>query len=93
MTNKLFIAGLAFAATDEDLRAHFARVGDVVSARIARDRETQRSRGFGFVEMATPELAQKAIETLDGTLLSGRAITVKVSEPQERRPAGGPSRY
>lgn len=93
MNNKLFVAGLAFAATDDDLNTYFSRVGEVLSARVARDRETQRSRGFGFVEMATPELAQKAIDTLDGTMLAGRAITVKASEPQERRPSGGARRY
>lgn len=85
MATKLFVAGLAYAATDEDLQAHFAAVGAVESAVIIKDRETGRSKGFGFVEMATEEDAKSAIEKLNGTEILGRPITVNEARPQEKR--------
>lgn len=85
MATKLFVAGLAYAATDEDLQAHFATVGAVESAVVIKDRETGRSKGFGFVEMGTEEDAKSAIEKLNGTELLGRAISVNEARPQEKR--------
>jgi RNA recognition motif-containing protein len=88
MATKLFVAGLAYAATDEDLREHFATVGSVESAKVVTDRETGRSRGFGFVEMGTEEDAKAAIEKLNGTEILGRAISVNEAKPQEKREGG-----
>lgn len=83
MTNKLFVGSLPFSSTEEDLKAFFGAAGTVVSARIVTDRETSRSRGFGFVEMSSPEEAQKAIAELDGKEMGGR--TIFVSEAKDQR--------
>jgi RNA recognition motif-containing protein len=88
--HKLFVASLPYAATDDDLHAHFAQVGEVISARVARDRDTHRSKGIGFVEMASEALAAEAIACLNDSELGGRRILVQVSRPKERRPAPGP---
>ena len=82
MTNKLFVGSLPFASTDEDLKSFFEVAGTVTSARIVTDRETSRSRGFGFVEMSSPEEAQKAIEELDGKEMGGRNIFVSEAKDQ-----------
>ena len=82
MNNKLYVGGISYDSTDDTLRAHFEQAGTVTSATIIMDRETGRSRGFGFVEMETPEMAQAAIEMLDGQELEGR--TLKVNEARER---------
>ena len=87
MAKKLYIGGLAWATTDDTLQAHFAQAGAVVSARVVTDKESGRSRGFGFVEMENEADAQKAIDTLNGTELDGRAISVKEALPQTDRPA------
>ncbi len=68
MGTKLFVGSLAFSATDDDLAQAFAQAGSVVSAKVITDRDSGRSKGFGFVEMSTPEEAQKAIQMLDGML-------------------------
>ena len=83
MQNKLFVGSLAWATTDEGLQAAFAQAGNVVSAKVVTDRESGRSRGFGFVEMETEEEAQKAIEMLNGQELDGRPINVSVARPKE----------
>lgn len=83
--NKLFVGGLAWATTDDALRAFFAAAGTVVSATIITDKFSGRSKGFGFVEMSTPEEAQKAISELNGQQLDGRAITVSEARPQAPR--------
>jgi len=82
MATKLYVGGLAWATTDATLGDFFASAGNVTSARVVTDRETGRSRGFGFVEMETEEDAQKAIATLNGMELDGRAISVSEARPQ-----------
>ena len=98
MASKLFIGSLSFNVNDDQLRELFATVGTVVSATIIMDRDTNRSKGFGFVEMSTDEEAQTAIKELNGKDLEGRAITVNGAKPKEDRPArpsygGGNRRY
>lgn len=82
MSKKVFVGGISWNSTDEDLKEHFSSVGTVVEAKIVLDRETGRSRGFGFVTFETEDEAKKAIEELDGSELDGRAI--HVSEAKER---------
>lgn len=84
--NKLFVRNLAFSTTDGELNGIFAQHGEVVSARMATDRDTGRSRGFGFVEMNTQESAQDAIHTLDNSEHNGRTLYVAVSKPRDRKP-------
>lgn len=83
--NKVFVAGLSWDLTNDQLKDYFAQAGTVVSANVITDRMTGKSRGFGFVEMSSAEEAQKAISTLDNTTLAGRTINVKEAKPQERR--------
>lgn len=85
MNNKLFVGSLPFSTTDEDLAEAFAAFGTVVSARVITDRETGRSKGFGFVEMTNDDEAKAAIDGMDGKELGGRAINVNIARPQERR--------
>jgi RNA recognition motif-containing protein len=85
----LFIGGLAFATTDDGLKEFFEQIGEVTSARVVTDRETGRSRGFGFVEFADEANNDKAIKQLDGQELDGRAIKVSVAQPKGDRPRGG----
>jgi len=97
LATKLYVGGLSFDTTDETLRAFFEQVGTVDSASVVADRFSGRSRGFGFVEMATAAEARKAIEELNGKPLDGRTVTVdEARAPQERggggrRPGGGRS--
>ena len=77
MAQKLFIGGLAFSTSTERLREVFAAAGEVESAAVVTDRDTGRSRGFGFVEMATPDEAEKAISQFNGKELDGRQIRVE----------------
>lgn len=76
MATKLFVGSLAWGVNDDQLKEFFAAAGTVVSANVITDRETNRSRGFGFVEMSSDEEAKKAIDELNGKELAGRAITV-----------------
>jgi len=85
MGTKLFVGSLAYSVTDQQLQDFFASAGTVVSAKVIMDRETNRSRGFGFVEMSSPEEAQKAINDLNGKELEGRAIVVNEARAQEQR--------
>lgn len=85
MTNKLFIGSLDYATTDAQLADHFSAVGKVVSAKVIVDRYTGQGKGFGFVEMDTPEAAKIAMNKLSGTQLNGRQIVVKEAKPQESR--------
>lgn len=85
MTNKLFVAGLPYSITDSQLEEHFSKIGNVVSAKVITDKYTGQSKGFGFVEMDTPEMAEKAMKELDGTNFEGRTIIVKEAKPQESR--------
>jgi cold-inducible RNA-binding protein len=87
MNKKLYVGGLSYSVTDSQLQALFASHGTVESAKVVLDRDTDRSRGFGFVEMSTQEEAQKAIAALNGTQHEGRSLTVNLSRPREERPA------
>ena len=94
MAVKLFVGGLSFSTSNERLREVFAAVGAVESASVVTDRDTGRSRGFGFVEMATPEEAEQAISRLNGSTLDGRTIQVEKAKTPgaggcERRGGGG----
>lgn len=82
MKNKLFVGGIPWAATDQDLQNLFAAHGEVVSANIVMDKFTGKSRGFGFVEMATDEAAEAAIDALNETDFMGRNIIVNVAKPK-----------
>lgn len=85
----LFIGSLAYATTDESLEAFFATVGPVKSARVITDRDTNRSKGFGFVEFEDEANNQKALDELNGKELDGRAINVTVARPREDKPRDG----
>lgn len=82
MSTNLFVGNLTFTTTNGDLEGLFAEFGEVSKAQVITDRDTGRSRGFGFVEMATPEAAQKAISSLDGKSIDGRALNVNVAKPR-----------
>lgn len=86
---KLFVGSLSYDTRDEDLRAAFAPHGNPISATVIMDRMTGRSKGFGFVEFASAEEGQRAIEALNGTQLQGRTITVAEARPREDRGPGG----
>ena len=86
MATNLFIGSLAYATTDDSLKAFFEEFGEVTSARVVTDRETGRSRGFGFVEYADEANNQKAVDQLNGKELDGRAINVSLARPKEDRP-------
>ncbi len=87
MDNKrIFIAGIPFAFNDQALGDLFAKFGNVVSATVITDRETGRSKGFGFVEMSTAEEANQAITELNDTEVEGRKIVVNAARPREERP-------
>lgn len=92
MSNKLFVGNLSFQTTENDLQDAFAAFGTVTETNLMMDRMSGRPRGFGFITMATPEEAQKAIAGLNGKDLGGRAITVNVARPREERPGGGGGR-
>lgn len=89
MSKKLFVGGLSWGTTDDRLKEAFARFGDVTEARIITDRETGRSRGFGFVTYADPASADLAIKEMDNKELDGRTIRVNEAQAQAR-PRGGP---
>ena len=82
---KIYIGNLPWSATDTELSDMFAKFGSVVSATVVTDRETGRSRGFGFVEMSEADEADKAIQAVDGTDLGGRALRVNEAQQRERR--------
>ena len=89
MAVKLFIGSLSFSTSTERLRETFARVGTVESASVVTDRDTGRSRGFGFVEMATTEDANEAVARLNGSELDGRRIKVELAKPGGGAAGGG----
>lgn len=92
MNKRLFVAGLPFESTQENLKELFAGIGNVVSATIITDRETGRSKGFGFVEMETAEEASEAIKKLNNSSFGGRTLIVAEARPMEERhdrPQGG----
>ena len=89
MSMKLYVGNLAFQTSSEDLQELFAQAGTVESASVVEDRETGRSRGFGFVEMASKEEGQKAIEQFNGKEVNGRNLNVNEARPREDRGGGG----
>jgi RNA recognition motif-containing protein len=89
MGKKLYVGSIPFAATEESLRELFAGVGEVESVKIITDAETGRSKGFGFVEMASAEDAKKAIDQLNGTKFMERSLTVNEARPQQPREGRG----
>jgi RNA recognition motif-containing protein len=92
MAVKLFIGSLSFSTSSDRLRETFARIGTVESASVVTDRDTGRSRGFGFVEMATAEEANDAVARLNGTELDGRRIKVELAKPGGGGAGAGPRR-
>ena len=88
MGNKLYVGNLAYSVRDESLQQAFGQFGSVTSAKVMMDRETGRSKGFGFVEMSSPAEAQAAMNAMNGQPLEGRAIVVNEARPREERPGG-----
>lgn len=91
MATKLFVGSLSWGTTDDQLRDYFATVGTVVSASVIVDRDTSRSKGFGFVEMSSDDEAKAAVDKLNNTDLDGRTISVSEARPREDRPHTGGS--
>ncbi len=90
MSQKIYVGNLPYSASDADLQQNFSEFGDVVSATVMTDRDTGRSKGFGFVEMSSPAQAQAAIEGLNGQSVSGRALVVNLARPRDDSgPRGG----
>lgn len=87
MNQRLFVGNLSFQTSEDDLRSAFSAHGEVVDAKIITDRDTGRSRGFGFLTMGTDDAARAAIEAMNGAEIDGRPI--RVNEAEERRPRGG----
>jgi len=97
MSTKLFVGSLSYSVNDDQLRDAFAAAGTVVSAKVIIDRDTGRSKGFGFVEMSSEEEAKAAIDMLNGKEIEGRPVAVSEARPREDRPNrqfnGGGNRY
>ena len=89
MGNRLYVGNLPFSATEDSLREMFEQAGQVESAKIITDRDTGRSKGFGFVEMSSEQAASDAINKFNGTQLDGRALTVNEARPMAPREGGG----
>jgi RNA recognition motif-containing protein len=87
MNNKLYVGNLSYSVRDDDLQQHFSAYGQVQSAKVMMERDTGRSKGFGFVEMSTAEEADAAIRGLNGQNFGGRDLTVNIARPMEPRPA------
>jgi cold-inducible RNA-binding protein len=92
MPSKLYVGNLSFDTTENELQDLFAGAGTVQEVILIQDKMTGRSKGFGFVTMATPDEAKKAISQINGKNVGGRALTVNEARPKEDRPAGGPRR-
>ena len=92
MGNKLYVGNLPFSASDDSLREMFAQAGQVDSAKVITDRDTGRSKGFGFVEMSTDQEAQNAITKFNGADFEGRSLTVNEARPMVPREGGGGGR-
>ena len=88
MISKLYVGNLAYSVNDDSLRQNFSEFGDVSSAKVMMDRDTGRSKGFGFVEMGSVEAAQAAIRGMHGKTIDGRALVVNEARPREERPGG-----
>ncbi len=88
-SNKLYVGGLPYSTTEADLKELFSEHGTVESARVITDRQTGRSKGFGFVEMSSQEEAEAAIEKLNDSELGGRTLVVNEAKPREKRGSSG----
>jgi RNA recognition motif-containing protein len=89
MEAKLYVGNLPYTTVDDDLQTLFSQAGTVKSAQVIKDRQSGRSKGFGFVEMSSSEEAQNAITMFHGKDYSGRPLTVNIARPREDRPGGG----
>ena len=87
----IYVSNLSYSVQDDDLRGFFSEYGEVSSAKVIMDKYTNRSKGFGFVEMPDDTAAQKAIAELDGGMVEGRAIKVMIAKPKEERSNNKPS--
>ena len=85
MSSRIYVGNLPYSVTDASLKSNFAEFGSVTSAKVMMDRDTGNSKGFGFVEMASAEVAQAAISALNGMAVDGRAIVVTLARPREAR--------
>jgi RNA recognition motif-containing protein len=85
MDNKMYVGNLSYSISEEQLKELFSQYGEVVSVKIITDRETGRSKGFGFIEMSTQEQAETASKNLDGFEVEGRNLKVNKAKPQEKR--------
>jgi RNA recognition motif-containing protein len=92
MEAKLYVGNLPYSVRDDGLQDLFSQAGGVVSANVITDRESGRSKGFGFVEMSSPEEAEKAIQMFNGYSFEGRDLRVNIARPREERPRGGRDR-
>jgi cold-inducible RNA-binding protein len=86
MNNKLYVGNLSYSVRDDDLQQQFSAFGQVNSAKVMMERDTGRSKGFGFVEMGSAQEAQAAIDGLNGKNMGGRDLTVNIARPMEARP-------
>lgn len=93
MSRKLYIGNLPYSATEQTILSKFAACGTVESVKLITDRDTGRSKGFGFIEMGSESEAQAAIETLNNTDFDGRPLRVNEAKPQKKRSAGGRGGY
>ena len=89
MATRIYVGGLPYSTSDSDLESLFSASGTVTSASVVTDKYTGQSKGFGFVEMSTDAEASAAINTLNGTMMSGRTLTVNEAKPREERSGGG----
>jgi RNA recognition motif-containing protein len=89
MATNIYVGNLPWNTTDQELADLFAQYGPVIKAQVIKDRDTGRSRGFGFVEMPTDDDANRAIDALNNQPFGGRPLTVNIAKPREERPAGG----
>ena len=89
MARKLYVGGLSYETTDDQRREAFAKFGTVESAKVIKDRDSDRSKGFGFVEMSSDSEAEEAIRGMKGTLLDGKQITVDYARERPERGGGG----
>ena len=91
MATRIYVGGLPYSATDEDLSKLFSTHGTVSSATVITDRYTGQAKGFGFVEMSSEDESKTAINAMNGTQMGGRTLTVNEAKPREERPRGGGS--
>ena len=89
MDSKLYVGNLPYSATEEDLRSLFQQAGEVVSVNLIKDRDTQSSKGFGFIEMSNQSDAEKAIRMFNGYTMDNRELKVNIARPREERGPGG----